>query len=145
MTFRSKVDTWLALVLAGLPLVFLVQFVVGLIQGQTGLVLVGGLGTASLVALYGILVWPVAYILDPQELVIRCGLIRSRIPYQEITSVAPYRGILKGPALSSERLQVKREGKLSVEISPQNKADFLAALVEKAGGLELEGDRVVRQ
>ena len=142
--FPTRIDTWLAVIIVGLPLLFLAQLGYGLVAGDKDLITLGAVVTGALLALYGLVLWPLRYALSDDALIIRFGLMRSQIPYDEILSVAPYQGLLKGPCLSTVRLQVKRQGKLSVEISPHDKADFLATLAEQAEGLSLDGERVVR-
>jgi len=144
MTFKSKMDWWAGPLLIGIPLVFLVQLIFGLVDGNTMLAGVGGGGLAFLVILYGAIVWPLRYTLTDDTLVIQFGYARSRIPYDVITAVEPHKGLLSGPALSSDRLRIARANGLSVQISPHDQAAFLRALAEKAEGLVVDGDRVVR-
>jgi hypothetical protein len=144
MCFPTKVDRWMGCILVAIPLVFVGQLVFGLTTQNTGLIPVDYIGAGSLAVLYWVFVWPLNYTVGDDAIVARFGLIRVRIPYDIIESVAPHRGIMNGLALSSDRLQIKRRGKLAVQISPKDKAGFLAALAEKGSGLELKGDRVER-
>ena len=134
----------MSILLLSMPCIFGVLLIVGVVSDNWALAGVGGLGTACVVLLYWSLVWPLEYTLTEDALVIRYGRQRARVPYDDITSVAPFRGLMKGPNLSVDRLRVTRRSALSVEISPHDKPGFLTALVDRASDFERQGDRVVR-
>lgn len=126
--FASKVDWWLAIVIAGVPLTSLVVVVAGLAGGDTGAAAGGAVTIALIVALYVGVVWPVSYEVDAQALVVRFGLVRSRVPLAEITKVAPSRNPLASPALSLDRIRLDRRGGSFVLVSPANRTGFADAI-----------------
>ena len=147
--FRSKVDWWLALVLIGLVVMSLVYLVLGTRM------LAGGNPTGDawwfigpalgMLALFGLLVWPVRYVLTSQHLIIRFGVARSRIELCTITGVVPSRNPLSSPALSLDRLKVSFTGGFGFTlISPTDKHAFMRDLVERCDGLEYRDGKVVQ-
>lgn len=141
--FRSKVDWWLAGILmmaaAGATLAAVVAIVTG---NGTAAALIGWLG---LFALLRGLVFPMRYGIGAGQLVIRHGLVRQRCKLSEIIEVRPTRNPLSSPALSLDRLMVKRgEGAFdSVMVSPADREAFLALLAD-AAGLARRGDTLRR-
>jgi hypothetical protein len=140
--FPSKVDTWLAVLLVGLILsslaVPIVLYATGDPQAWIGL-----LSTALIMVILGGLVFPLYYELEDDALLIRFGMVRSRVPYAEIRRVVPSRSMLSSPALSLDRLHVDAGSSLGPLISPRDKSGFLDALATKAPQLVREGDSLV--
>jgi hypothetical protein len=139
--FPSKVDTWLAAILGlllltaiGVPLLLLAT---GDPQAWVGLI-----GSAVIVAIFGGLVFPLYYELEDETLLIRFGMVRSRIRYTEIRRVVPSRSMLSSPALSLDRLHVDAGSSLGPLISPHDKSGFLDALARKTQ-LIREGDSLL--
>ena len=140
--FKSKVDWWLGLILVVAP----VATVMGAVAADAGIV--GWLGVILVALIYGGLVFPMRYVLEEDALVIRFGLVRSRIRYADIKAVTPTRNPLSSPALSLDRLHIDAGSHLSgmglgPNISPADKAGFLRALAERTPRLRHEGDRLV--
>ncbi|MFV8755785.1 PH domain-containing protein [Nannocystaceae bacterium ST9] len=139
--FHSKVDGWLAAILIALVLVAIVVpillYAVGDPYAWTGLISAG-----FIFALVGGLVFPLYYELEADTLLIRSGVLRSRIRYADIQRVVPSRRMLSSPALSLDRLHVDAGNRLGPLISPKDKAGFLAALAAKTPQLIREGDRL---
>ena len=122
LKFQSKVDTWLAatlVVAAGATSWSAVQ------SGQW-------LPVALTVGVFAVFLFPMRYELRADALVIRAGLIRYRRPYAGITAVTPNRNPLSAPALSLDRVLVTSRERFGVNISPADRAKFLAALAERA-------------
>ncbi|TCP58112.1 PH (Pleckstrin Homology) domain-containing protein [Tumebacillus sp. BK434] len=71
------------------------------------------------------------------ELYIKGGPFRWRIPYQQIRSVRKTRSIISGPALSLDRMEI-RSTYDSVLISPEREAEFLAELKKRSPQLRTE-------
>jgi hypothetical protein len=140
--FRSRVDWWLAVLLVALPAIGLVAAIALQLSGDGG-AFVGWLSLLGIVLLYVGVVWPVAYELGADDLVIRFGLVRSRMPYGEIRGVAPTRSVLAAPALSMDRLAIDVGGRTGAVISPDDRDGFLDALASRAPHLAREGDRLV--
>ena len=146
---RSKVDSWLALVVisAGVLLAGDVTyqfFTKGMSHPATWILL---LSLIFYIAIIIIFAYPVSYEIAPPDLLIRSGLTRSRITLSSIESVEPTRNPASSPALSLDRLQIdyKKKGKATFTlISPENKSAFLNELVQKSEGLQLQEERIIR-
>ena len=114
----------------------MLQFLVLLLQGA---VLTMKFFLFMLWVLYGI-----SYTLTDDELQIRCGPFRYRVPLAEIDSVGPSRNPLSSPAASLDRLLIKwRGGRKRILISPDRKADFLRQLDQRCEQLSRQGDELV--
>lgn len=138
-TFPSKVDTWVAGVLV-------LSIIVNLVA-------IGGVAIASkqyatisaaliLPIFLRLVAWPIRYVFEGEELVIRSGLIKMRVPYRSIQSVEPTRSPLSSPAFSLDRLAIKHE-RGSVMVSPNDKPAFLSELRKRAN-LQGSGERLAR-
>lgn len=141
--FASKVDTWVAALLA-LPAVMAVAAVAWTVyRGQDVWLALGALG-AVLLFLFGLVV-PIRYGIGQGELVIRHGLVRQRCRLTEIQSVTPSRSPLSSPALSLDRLEIRTGERWSqrVLVSPAEREAFLRVLAEQ-GGLRRDGAALVR-
>jgi len=138
MRFSSKVDWWLAVIVAAVPLVSAGTVVAGLVSGDSGAALSATVSLVLLLALYIGLVWPVAYEVGERELVVRFGLVRSRIPLDQITRVTPSRNPLASPALSLDRIRLDRRGAGFALVSPADREGFVRAIRERAPGAEID-------
>ena len=139
MIFQSKVDRWLLVFcwsgLALLPVIMIAQYVD---EGRVTPVLVV---TFALVA--ALLIWmfrSTFYRIDGEELLVRSGLFRWRVPIGSIRAIAPTRDVMSGPALSLDRLRIRYRGKREEKellVSPLDKDGFVAALRERNPQIEL--------
>lgn len=140
--FPSKVDWWLGAILAlVIPVSMALSAYAAFRSGQTGMAVAS---VAFVVLLYVGLVFPMYYELEADALLIRFGLVRTRIPYSAIKAVSPTRSPLSSPALSLDRLHVDCDRNFGhgVNISPKDKQKFLEELAKRAPHLELTGDRL---
>jgi uncharacterized membrane protein YdbT with pleckstrin-like domain len=137
--YPTAVDWWLGVLLVIVPLVTVASALALTISGDPGEAVIGWLVVAGVVVLYVGLVWPVAYELEAEQLVIRFGLARSRIPYDRIRGVRPTRSILASPALSIHRLAIDTGGPIAPTISPADRDGFLADLAARVPHLRREG------
>lgn len=130
-TFRSAIDTWFWVVLVCSDVALVVAFVMTLASGSTeGVVIVA---VVSVVAM-GLPLWlafSTTYTVDANELLIRSGPFRWRVPLAEIESVAPSRSVLSSPALSLDRLEIRYSGGRSVLVSPVEKDAFTRAVLRQ--------------
>lgn len=78
-------------------------------------------------------------ILD-DELRIRCGPFRQRIPLQEIKEIKKTRSPLSAPACSLDRMEIKYGKSKRVMISPADKENFINTIVEKSPHIQLAED-----
>ena len=149
MTYNSKKDWWLfgtawgvgpALSVCGLFAVL----------AQLGDPAVGwGLVRAGAGALLAVLLttYPLDYEITRTELVARSGFMRWRVPLADIQGAEPTRSAASAPAWSLDRLRVEylKDGRSrALLVSPSDKGAFMRDLADAAPGLELRGDRVVR-
>jgi len=159
MVYRTKIDSWLPIVLV-LPIVLPAGF------GLT--ILMSGIAAAPLgwfllivslgvVVLFSLLLWPCDY--DPGAsgadgepiLLVRGGLIRYKIPLAQISEVRPSRDMTSSPAGSLDRLKVVYTTPTpsgfhrSLLISPRDRDGFLDELARRASNLERDGSSLVRK
>lgn len=128
MKFKSAIDTWLVVFGFVVPIGALAfAFVYAPPMPASS----WAVAVAVSVFALGLPVWlfvSTVYIVSEDELLIRSGPFRWRIPLQEITSVEPSRSLLSSPALSIDRLKIRYKNNRMVLVSPKDKAGFRKAL-----------------
>ncbi|GMV89091.1 MAG: hypothetical protein AMXMBFR81_20220 [Chthonomonas sp.] len=125
--YPTQVDLWLLLVVAA-----------GMLVGTFAVIAAGvesgewvAAGAFVLVwALVLALAWPVEYVLSDEELVVRSGVIRWRVPLGEFVSISATRDPSSAPAWSLDRLKITY-GKKSIMISPARREEFLDDLEQR--------------
>jgi len=144
--FPSKVDSWLAAILIVAPMVSASGFLAPGVWEDPTVLAIAIAGPGLILALYGLLVFPMRYGIGREQLVIRHGVVRQRVALREILIVEPSSSPLSSPALSLDRLRVSKGERWndSVLISPVDRERFLALLAER-GGLVREADRLLRR
>lgn len=128
--FRSKVDTWLLVVLVAAVLMCAAS-AFGL-RGARSADLWFAVPTLLVGA--GLPIWLLLsthYTIDETDLRVRSGPFTWRVPLAEITSVTPTHNPLSSPALSLDRLRIEYGRGRALMISPQDKEGFLACLEER--------------
>jgi hypothetical protein len=141
-TFRSKVDTWLAVLAIG-PGLVIVPMVAMLVwrsgEMTTGTAII--LGTTLTFAL-GVPVWiflTTSYEITSDTLHVRAGPLRQEVPLKDITHVSTTRSWESAPALSLRRIRLTFSGGRTVIVSPDDDRGFLSTLahsgVEAARGV----------
>ena len=149
MKYPTKVDRWLAVVMAISAFVPVSIAVVSLLSlgiaspATWGPALLAMLviGTVAAVTL------PTYYEVQSDRLIVRSGLLQWTIRLDEILSVRPTSNPLSSPAWSLDRLEVRsrREGKdQTLLISPKHREAFLRELQARASALVLEGETLRR-
>jgi hypothetical protein len=132
-TFPTRVDAWIVLAAAG-------GFAAALLGGFTALesnpdeALFAFGFAAFLVALTFLVGIPCRYTLADDHLLIQFGIVRQRIPYADITDVAPSRALWAAPAMSLRRVKVSHGRRFQL-VSPRERERFvdeLRARVERA-------------
>lgn len=123
-TYRSKIDWWLMMIVfaaMGWPIID------GIMTGEPILILI-------FVIINALLIWMFAtthYTIDGDILLIRCGFFgKQKIGIKEIKSVEKTNSPLSAPALSIKRLEIKYGKFDSALISPKNRQQFIADLLE---------------
>ena len=132
--YRSRVDTWVLMVLAVAILGQVVALVTVLVQESPP----GVTAAVAIAASIGILliVWIMVrthYTVAGGRIRIVCGPFRWTIPLDEITDVTPSRNLLSSPALSLDRLKIRYGKNRFVLVSPENRKSFLRAIVPQDG------------
>ncbi|MBE0592619.1 MAG: PH domain-containing protein [Gemmatimonadales bacterium] len=128
MRFRSKIDTWLVVLLASASAVALLACLPLVSRGTPGDIAIAALVLLPALALP---VWPLVatqYSFEGDDLLIRSGPFRWRVPISEVRSVTPTRSMLSSPALSLERLRIDHGRNRSIMVSPADKEGFLREL-----------------
>jgi len=144
--FPSKVDRWLVVLLVAAWGLSLVSVASTVAAGGPPSVLYSTVGLE--VFIFGFVVWvftTTRYTVRAGALAVRSGPFRWRIALEEITEIVPSRNPLSSPALSLDRLEVRYGRGRLLLISPRERRSFLAAVVARAPGLTLEGERVRRR
>jgi membrane protein YdbS with pleckstrin-like domain len=131
MTYPSKVDVWIAVLLAAVPVAVTIE-AIWLRSLLVGIVVV------LILILYGLLIFPISYELGPDALTIRSGFIRTSIPYHEIRHVHHSRSWLSAPALSLDRIEIAYGNSRTTLISPRDRAGFLHDLSAHVPALRIE-------
>jgi hypothetical protein len=131
VTFRSKVDGWLAAVIAGGAMVSVAAVVtVAIVES-----LLIALALAPLILLGAALpLWVLgstSYTFEASHLYVRSGPFRWKVALREIRRVAPTRSPWSSPALSLDRLRIEYGGRW-IMVSPQDKDGFLAELERRS-------------
>jgi len=129
LRYKTKVDVWLVVLLAGVVALPMAIGIVGYVRT--------GLSPAtwvplSIALLIAVVIWVVAvptrYDLTPDSLMIRSGLLHWAVPLSEVTSITPTSNPLSSPAWSLERLKVTwtvTGNARSISISPERTEEFL--------------------
>lgn len=124
-TFPSKVDGWLAAaLLAGVGVALIAVLMAGAILPwpiALSVLAVGGVLPVWLLVSTG-------YTLIDDQLVVKAGPFRWRVPIREIKSVTPTRSALSNPALSLDRLRIEYGDSRSIMVSPRDREGFLQEL-----------------
>jgi len=141
--YPSKVDGWLAFLIAIAPIGALSAVIGAFITGE-GLAIAFA-GALLIAFIYAGLVFPMRYGISDDAIIVCHGMVRQRIPLADITEVRPSRNLLAAPALSLDRLHITFGRGVAgfALISPVDQRGFLAELVDRAQLLR-QGDRLVR-
>lgn len=137
--FKSKVDWWLAVLLCISPIISLFVLVKLYVGGDPNAWL-GWFGILIVGIVYGGLLFPFYYEMEKENLLIRFGCVRGRIPYKSIKQIVPTRSPLSSPALSLDRLHIDAGNTLGLNISPVDKSNVLKYLAEQVDHLVLVDD-----
>ena len=121
--YFSKVDWWIAAILAG-TLLFCLALGIYLFNkdplvGMASLAI--GLFMTTLIVLIGI---PCKYTLFDEFLEVQAGILKHVIRYEDITEITKTRNPLSAPAFSLKRIKI-RHGKKFILISPKDRDEFI--------------------
>ncbi len=152
MRYYSKKNIWLMAIIwfvlllpLGLGILFLIN--IGP-RGIWGIIFLGLVVDVPVL----LLTYPLYYEITPTLLLVRCGLIRMRIPLDSIQQVFPdYTWGSPGGvsfAMSLDRLRINssyRKWPSFVYIAPKDKVKFMQDLAEQTEGLEFKDGQVIRR
>lgn len=127
ITYRSKTDAWLVLVILGttvLPMFLVMHYAFSWIPVLViVLLLVIGL----------VPVFSIRYVIGPDTLTVKCCFfMRKTYAIADITAILPTRTVLSAPAASLDRLSIRlRNTRKPLIVSPKHKAAFIGQLVRR--------------
>ena len=126
--YKSKIDWWLGAILV-------VAMIASALAGLKALSAdtPNSIGTAFLIGGVGLILPLVSllstrYVIEGQQLVVRSGLFKWRIPINEISDITPTSDPIASPALSLDRLRITYAKTKTVLVSPRDKDAFLAQI-----------------
>lgn len=138
--FRTRIDAWLALLVAGGALTPLLMAGWLASQGRTdGVLLLAGWGTA-VSALVASLTMPVRYTLREDRLLVRSGWLTWDIPLAAVRRVRPTWSPLAGPAWSLRRVLIEWSGGDFILVSPDDRESFIDEIAARCPQLIRRGD-----
>jgi len=126
--YKSKVDTWLGIILGGMPIALLFvawKLIHAPVPGRWLIaipLLVLGVGLPVHILL------ATTYRITDKSLWIRSGFFKWVIPIQDISKVEPTTDPISSPALSLDRIRIEYGQAKAVLVSPINKVEFLRDL-----------------
>ncbi|MCO8121863.1 PH domain-containing protein [Stieleria sp. TO1_6] len=125
--YPSAVDWWVALLLMAGPLICAVLTGVLLQQGRPQDAWYCLLAGASTLVVTGLFTVPCRYTILPDSLTIRCGILFTRVPLNQIKSIEPSSSWISGPALSLRRVKISTASRFYL-VSPIQRERFIAEL-----------------
>jgi hypothetical protein len=129
--FRSKIDPKLRAVGLAAPCIA----ILALVTSGSSSAHLPWLPLAFAVLVAAMVVWVVLdtyYEFQGDELVVRSGPFSWHISLGDISSVHESNSVRSGPALSLDRLEIRRRNGRAMLISPEDKTGFLAMLRRRA-------------
>lgn len=127
--FQSKVDAWLAVLMA-IALIGVMTSFAAVAIGSRDPWLTLGVGASMLLVAALILstLLRTYYSIEGDTLKVVSGPFRWRVPISEISSLEATRSPWSSPALSMDRLRVRYSGNRCILISPRDKERFAKAI-----------------
>lgn len=128
MTFQSKTDAWLVILIVAISIGVLIATVPIILQSQ-GMQLLVIIPVMLLAAVLPIwLLMTTRYVVNNQMLRIHSGPFRWTIRLDEIESIKATRNPLSSPALSLDRVMIRYRNGRRIMVSPEDKQKFAAAI-----------------
>ena len=142
-TYKSKVDLWIAILLiliVALGLFWIIDSIFFSTSAEESI----GLGISGILMILSVIIFlPVNYTLLESQLLIRFGLFRYKIEYQDIKSVKKTFNLLSSPALSLKRIEIQHSKGIGFTlISPNDIGSFVKDLSTKCPHLTLKGEEL---
>ena len=138
-TYKSNVDLWIAIILILVVVLGIFSIILSIFFGTSVNESIG-LGISGILMILSVIIFlPVNYTLLESQLLIRFGLFRHRINYQDIKSVKKTFNLLSSPALSLKRIEIQYSKGIGFTlISPNDIESFVKDLSVKCPHLGLE-------
>lgn len=133
MKFASKRDWWISVLMLASSILF-----IGMIFDKEIMITIRGI-----FLIFGVLdLWiynATFYVLSEDVLILRCGPLKVKVPYENINSIRYTKNLISSMALSADRLEIKVRGKGLgiIYISPINKYEFVEQLRRKCPELRI--------
>ena len=127
--YTSAVDTWLVLILIGVPTLVTGFGVATLFTSPVAGFIVIGTGVLVGFAI-SLFAFPCYYVLDAESLKIKCGLVEEEVPYRRVQHVEKSGSLLSAPGLSTKRVKVVLDEGFRL-ISPRDREEFIQAISQK--------------
>ena len=124
--YKSRIDSWLAFVLVGAPLIVVTAGIFTLTKsvGAGIFTIIVGLIVGGLIAALSI---PCVYTLTDESLKIRSGMLEDDVPLRRIRGAEKSNSMWSAPALSLRRIKITLEDG-SRSISPKDRDGFITDL-----------------
>jgi membrane protein YdbS with pleckstrin-like domain len=135
--FRSKVDVWLKLVIAGGLVAMWLAPVRRIWAGRS----VDALDVVIPLLFTAFIVWvfrTTSYVISADVLIVRSGPVRRTVPLHQVQRLRATHNPLSSPALSLDRIEVTY-GRRRVLISPEDKRGFVRAVLKQAPTVVVDG------
>jgi hypothetical protein len=136
-TFRSKVDAWLALVVAGGVGAMWLSAVRRIWAGRP----IDALDVIFPLLATAFIVWvfrATYYVITADALIVHAGPIRRTVRLQSIQRLRATHNPLSSPALSLDRIEVTY-GSKRILVSPRDKRGFVSAVMMRVPTVVLDG------
>lgn len=133
MVFKSKVDSWMAIIFLFIPIVMIYAVIT---EPDAVTILI----TALMILLLVVLFFGTRYVIDGEELIIYGGISKKRIPIKQIKSLRPTKNLISAPAMSLDRIEIMFDPNTQMAlVSPKEKELFVNKLLEVNPNIRLDG------
>lgn len=141
--YPSRVDLWIAAMLAMTPVFAVAIGIYLMIDGRHGDAMILFLAAGFTALVSAAFTIPCRYTVLDDALSVRCGVLFYQIPFDQIESIEPSSTLRSGPALSMRRVMIVTKKGRKCIISPDPRDEFIADLrASIAGGQTPESSRV---
>jgi hypothetical protein len=130
-TFRSRIDAWLVVLMAGAAAAPLLAAGWLLLHGEWRGVVVLTLWGLVTTLLLGALTQPLRYMFWTDRLHIQSGWLAWDLPYPALRRAAPSRNPLSAPAWSLRRIKITSVDGSSILVSPDDEKSFMDELAAR--------------
>ena len=126
--YRSKVDLWLVVVIAAVPIVLLEFILDGLNTPDKFAELLALVIVLAVLGIFAWLYFSTRYTITGDFLLVKTGPFSWVIPIEDIVRIEPTRNPSSSPALSLDRLLIRYGQSAELMISPKDKSGFMDEL-----------------